>query len=111
MDEARAAPDYWLFTVDRLRRVDPCRLATGERSAEVRELAIQSQKQLSALSFQLLLTADCRWLHSYRSATMGSTLVARRAGKYPATKAMAERMPTAAIMVTLSRGPSPNSIC
>jgi len=33
--------------------------------------------------------------YSYRSATIGSTLVARRAGKYPASKATAARKPDA----------------
>jgi len=48
--------------------------------------------------------------HSCRSVVMGSTLAARRAGMYPASRATAERTPAAKNIVVASRGARPNNI-
>src|SRR5258708_26486796 len=46
-------------------------------------------------------------LHSYRSATIGSTFVALRAGAYPASKVTAATMKTAVMSVNRSDGLRP----
>src|SRR5207244_10022115 len=48
-------------------------------------------------------------LHSYLRATMGSTRIARRAGKYPATSATADSTPTATAIVYVSCAAMPNN--
>ena len=48
------------------------------------------------------------YFHSYLSATIGSTRIARRAGRYPANRATAEKVATATVKVNASRVTSPN---
>src|SRR5437667_2873469 len=77
-------------------------------TASVANAAAQTLRHLE-LIFILRCGSPRAMGYSYLRATMGSTRIARRAGKYPATSATADSTPTATAIVYVSCAAMPNN--